>query len=93
MTSPAHSNYILEEGNTAKHAQKVSNSTSNGTCRFTDGIPHGKVALVSFPESGNTWVRGLLEKTTGICTGGYICQYNGESHCTGNMIFSQTNKI
>ena len=28
-----------------------------------------KVALLSFPGSGNTWIRGLLEKTTGVCTG------------------------
>ena len=29
----------------------------------------GPVGLVSFPGSGNTWVRGLLQKATGICTG------------------------
>ena len=27
------------------------------------------MALASFPGSGNTWVRGLLETATGICTG------------------------
>ena len=27
------------------------------------------MALASFPGSGNTCVRGLLEKATGICTG------------------------
>ena len=30
---------------------------------------HGPVGLVSFPGSGNTWVRGLLQKATGVCTG------------------------
>jgi hypothetical protein len=31
------------------------------------------VALISFPGSGNTWIRGLLEKATGICTGSVYC--------------------
>ena len=34
----------------------------NGTGRYP-------IALASFPGSGNTWLRGLLEKATGICTG------------------------
>ena len=29
----------------------------------------GTVGLVSFPGSGNTWVRQLLQMATGICTG------------------------
>jgi hypothetical protein len=33
------------------------------------------VGLVSFPGSGNTWVRGLLQKVTGICTGMYFELY------------------
>ena len=43
--------------------------SSNHTCRFMNGTHRGPVALVSFPGSGNTWVRGLLEQATGICTG------------------------
>ena len=31
------------------------------------------VALNSQEGSGNTWLRGLLEKATGICTGFYAC--------------------
>ena len=42
----------------------------NGTCRFVDGHNRLPVALASFPGSGNTWTRGLIEKVTGICTGG-----------------------
>ena len=38
-------------------------------CRFRDGKGKKRVALVSLPGSGNTWVRGLLEKATGLCTG------------------------
>ena len=40
-----------------------------GGCRFMDGRKRAAVALVGFPGSGNTWVRGLLERTTGYCTG------------------------
>ena len=39
-------------------------------CRFMNGSGRSPVGLVSFPGSGNTWVRGLLQKATGICTGG-----------------------
>ena len=42
-------------------------------CHFIDGAGRRPVALVSYPGSGNTWVRGLLEKATGICTGESDC--------------------
>ena len=42
---------------------------NNGTCRFINGASRHTVALASFPGSGSTWVRGLLEKATDICTG------------------------
>ena len=32
-------------------------------------VDHGAVGLVSFPGSGNTWVRHLLQLATGICRG------------------------
>ena len=31
------------------------------------------VALISFPGSGNTWVRQPLEGASGICTGSVMC--------------------
>ena len=40
-----------------------------GTCHFINGSGRHTVALASAPGSGNTWVRGLLEKVTGICSG------------------------
>ena len=43
-----------------------------GECRFMSGEERAPVALVSLPGSGNTWIRGLLEKATGICTGELI---------------------
>ena len=38
-------------------------------CHFMNGTLRGSVALLSYPGSGNTWLRQLLEKATGICTG------------------------
>ena len=46
-----------------------------GQCKFQNGSERYPVALASFPGSGNTWVRGLLEKVTGICTGECIGNY------------------
>ena len=37
------------------------------TCHFKTQASN--MALISFPGSGNTWTRKLLEKATGICTG------------------------
>ena len=42
---------------------------ASGECQFMNGSGRSPVGLVSFPGSGNTWVRGLLQKATGICTG------------------------
>ncbi len=41
----------------------------SGSCHFQNGSERYSVALGSFQGSGNTWLRGLLEKLTGICTG------------------------
>ena len=38
-------------------------------CKFRSGVGKKRVGLVSLPGSGNTWVRGLLEKASGLCTG------------------------
>lgn len=35
-----------------------------------------RVALISLPGSGNTWVRGLLEHATSVCTGAMWCDPN-----------------
>lgn len=42
-------------------------------CVFRNGSGLDPVALISLPGSGNTWVRGLLEKATGLCTGCIYC--------------------
>ena len=38
-------------------------------CHFQNGTMKPRVLLRSYPASGNTWTRQLLEKTSGICTG------------------------
>jgi len=38
-------------------------------CHFMNVTSRAGAALLSFPGSGNTWLRGLLEKATGVCTG------------------------
>lgn len=48
---------------------KTSHSPPTCQCKFRNGAGKKRVALVSLPGSGNTWVRGLLEKATGVCTG------------------------
>ena len=51
-----------------------------GVCHFIDGSHRPAVALVSFPGSGNTWVRGILEMATGICTGAIYCDNDLRGH-------------
>ncbi len=50
----------------------------NASCRFQNGSGLHPVALASFPGSGNTWVRGLLERVTGVCTGVWCVWCEGE---------------
>jgi len=52
--------------------QVSSNNLTSGNCQFMNGTGRGVVGLISFPGSGNTWVRGLLQAATKICTGNEI---------------------
>lgn len=45
----------------------------DGQCHFMSPTHRSSVALASYPGSGNTWLRGLLETATGICTGFEYC--------------------
>jgi len=65
----------------ARYRQLLNSSDTDitlplGKCHFMDGRNRPAIALVSFPGSGNTWVRGLLEQGTGVCTGKWLsgCQ-------------------
>ena len=52
-----------------RKSMAIRDSGMHGECRFMRGEGRAAVALVSLPGSGSTWIRGLLEKATGICTG------------------------
>ena len=57
------------------------------TCHFINGTSGASnVALISFPGSGNTWTRELLEKATGICTGE---EHNSYHEC---MIYARLHR-
>ncbi len=52
---------------------KLYKEPERSMCHFVNGTGRYPVALASFPGSGNTWVRGLLQQITGVCTGGIYC--------------------
>lgn len=54
---------------TVSERDRIGSIQSNDTCHFQNGTSRHPVALASFPGSGSTWMRGLLQKVTGICTG------------------------
>ena len=50
------------------------NTLKKCTCHLRSYVTkEWRVGLVSMPGSGNTWVRGLLEQVTHICTGSLWC--------------------
>ena len=74
-------------------------SPRDNGCRFLVTEPHKPVALVSFPGSGNTWVRQLLEGATGICTGSVMCDmslrfdgFTGENVYSGSTLVVKTHE-
>ncbi len=86
-----------EDQSTSKCCQKLNRRTSAivwpGKCHFMNGTNRCPVYLKSYQGSGNTWVRGLLEQATGICTGSVYCDhvlkieggFNGE-HVNGSTV-------
>ncbi len=56
-----------------KRVERFHTTPRAGKCHFMEGSKRQPVALVSYPGSGNTWIRGLLETATGICTGAIYC--------------------
>lgn len=66
-------------------------------CTFLSGASHPAIALISFPGSGNTWIRQLLEAATGICTGSTMCDmslrfagFTGENINSGSVLVVKT---
>ena len=55
----------------------LGNDPMNCTCVLKSTERRNEmVGLVSLPGSGNTWIRGLLEQVTNICTGSMWCDAN-----------------
>ena len=76
-----------------------SESPQENNCRFLLTHSRKPVALISFPGSGNTWVRQLLEGASGICTGSVMCDMSlrfdgfiGENINTGSTLVVKTHK-
>jgi len=71
LTKPdyPHFNYCMKKTwGMKRHAEP-----GKSVCRFMNGVGRYPVALASYPGSGNTWVRGLIQAATGLCTGGVYC--------------------
>jgi hypothetical protein len=82
----------------SKHDSKFNLKENN--CNFINGSRRLPVALASTSGSGNTWIRGLLEKATGICTGFLYCDFAmrregfiGEGVKSGSVLVVKTHTI
>lgn len=71
----------------------------HSTCVFIDSSNRNPVGLASYPGSGNTWVRGLLQRVTGLCIGAIYCDvtlrkngYPGESIRSGVTFMVKTHQ-
>ena len=80
---------------TLKHPGVI--HVQKGTCRFLSDHSRQPMALVSPEGSGNMWLRGLLERSTGICTGFSYCDYEarargfaGEGVKSGHVLVVKT---
>ena len=72
---------------------------SETDCVFLKDNNRGAISLASFPGSGNTWVRGLLQKATGYCTGAIYCDgdlrkhgFAGEGVISGSVLVTKTHR-
>lgn len=68
-------------------------------CNFMNGTGRHPVALASHPGSGHILIRELLQKSTGICTGGVNCDvslrrrgYPGECLRSGVVLVVKTHQ-
>ena len=72
---------------------------SRSVCHFLNARDRAPVALASFHGSGNTWVRGLLQAATDVCTGAIYCDttlrrsgFPGESLGSGKTLVIKTHQ-
>ena len=80
--------------------QKSGVQIEQSTCTFLPYKDRTPVALLSPPGSGNTWLRGLLERATGVCTGYGLCDtemrargFLGERIVSGKVLVVKTHSI
>ena len=89
---------MLKKSNTLQTKSSISMPPSHQHCKTMSFKSSGPtVALVSYPGSGNSWVRQLLEASTGIYTGAVYCDSSyinagmiGEGVQTNNVIAVKT---
>ena len=93
-----HERLILKQC-TAKTMKKFRRIQSS-SCRFLSNSSRQPVALASAEGSGNTWLRSLLEKATGVCTGFSVCDpelrmwgFPGEGISSGKVVVAKTHII
>ena len=65
-------------------------SIAPDTLHYT-GVGRGKTALATFPRSGNSYIRGLVERSTGYRTSSVYCDYalapTFKDECNHNAYF------
>jgi len=72
---------------------------TGGTTFVPEGCPWDPPVLWSFPGSGNTWVRQMLEQATGLATGSvYNDQslrslFRGEMHCAHDTLVNKAHAV
>ena len=78
---------------------KLNHEPNRSVCHFLNAPDRAPVALASFHGSGNTWVRGLLQAATGVCTGAIYCDttlrrsgFPGESLRSGKTLVVKTHQ-
>lgn len=93
-----HFNYCAHKTRIVSHKQYRESLQSS--CVFINGSHRNPVGLASYPGSGNTWVRGLLQEVTGLCTGGVYCDtelrrngFPGESIRSGITFMVKSHQI
>lgn len=71
----------------------------HSTCWFLEGRERSPVGLASYHGSGSTWVRGLLQRATGVCTGAIYCDedlrrrgFPGENIRSGVVLVVKTHQ-
>ena len=95
---------VLSEMDQRVYRACTDSATRRGTiepsgCIFASLPGRVPIALASFPGSGNTWVRGLLQQVTGLCTGSLYCDrdlrsrgFAGEGVVSGSVLVVKTHK-